>query len=312
MPAAVGIVTSAQPPTAVVNIQGGMAVQPVVLVDQNGNYVTPGGSKTTAGSLATTTVPVNVAAATAPTSGQVLTATSGTTATWQTNSSLPLAGGTMTGNLELAAGTSSLAPVTFQSGTNLTAAAAGDAEFDGTAFYLTAAASSRQVVGTEQIQVLSGSYTLANNTGAQALLNATANGALTVQATTTYEFECLAYISGLSSSSHTVDFGIALGGGASLTSIFYQAAVATGAALQNAVAGVSTGTSASATPMSAATTNTNFVMILRGVMRVNAGGTITPQITQVTASAAATVQPGTLFRCWPIGSGSVTSVGDWS
>ena len=81
--AAVGIVTSAQPPTSVVNIQGGMAVQPVVLVDQNGNYVTPGGSQTTAGSLATTTVPVNVAAATAPTSGQVLTATSGTTATWQ-------------------------------------------------------------------------------------------------------------------------------------------------------------------------------------------------------------------------------------
>ena len=83
MTAAVGITTSGQPPTAVVNIQPGMNVQPVVLVDQNGNYVTPGGSSTTAGSLATTTVPVNVAAATAPTSAQVLTATSGTTATWQ-------------------------------------------------------------------------------------------------------------------------------------------------------------------------------------------------------------------------------------
>ena len=83
MAAAVGITTSGQPPTATVNIQPGMNVQPVVLVDQNGNYVTPGGSSTTAGSLATTTVPVNVAAATAPTSGQVLTATSGTTATWQ-------------------------------------------------------------------------------------------------------------------------------------------------------------------------------------------------------------------------------------
>ena len=87
MAAAAGITTSGQPPTATVNIQPGMNVQPVVLVDQNGNYVTPGGSQTTAGSLATTTVPVNVAAATAPTSGQVLTATSGTTATWQTSSS---------------------------------------------------------------------------------------------------------------------------------------------------------------------------------------------------------------------------------
>ena len=86
MAAAAGITTSGQPPTATVNIQPGMNVQPVVLVDQNGNYVTPGGSSTTAGSLATTTVPVNVAAATAPMSGQVLTATSGTTATWQTSS----------------------------------------------------------------------------------------------------------------------------------------------------------------------------------------------------------------------------------
>jgi len=82
--AAAGITTSAQPPTAVVNIQPGMNVQPVVLVDQNGQYVTPGGgTATTAASLATTTNPVNVAAATAPTTGQVLTATSATTATWQ-------------------------------------------------------------------------------------------------------------------------------------------------------------------------------------------------------------------------------------
>ena len=84
MTAAAGITTSAQPPTAVVNIQPGMNVQPVVLVDQNGQYVTPGGgTATTAASLATTTNPVNVAAATAPTTGQVLTATSATTATWQ-------------------------------------------------------------------------------------------------------------------------------------------------------------------------------------------------------------------------------------
>ena len=82
MTAAAGITTSAQPPTAVVQIQPGMNVQPVVLVDANGQYVTPGGS-TTAGSLATTTLPVNVAAATAPTAGQALIATSATAATWQ-------------------------------------------------------------------------------------------------------------------------------------------------------------------------------------------------------------------------------------
>lgn len=42
--AAAGIVTASAPPNAVVQVQPGMQVQPVVLVDQNGNYVTTAGS----------------------------------------------------------------------------------------------------------------------------------------------------------------------------------------------------------------------------------------------------------------------------
>src|SRR6266404_2496492 len=44
----------------------------------------------------------------------------------------------------LAAGTATVAPETFTSGTNLTTAAAGSVEFDGKCFYDTAVASSRQ------------------------------------------------------------------------------------------------------------------------------------------------------------------------
>ena len=86
MAAAPGIVTSGTgPPNAVVEIQPGMNAQPVVLVDQNGQYVTvsSGGGSGTATTLATTTTGVNVSNASAPGSGQVLTATSGTAATWQ-------------------------------------------------------------------------------------------------------------------------------------------------------------------------------------------------------------------------------------
>jgi hypothetical protein len=85
MAAQPGISTSAAPPNTVVEIQPGMNVQPVVLVDQNGNYVTA----STANALATTTAPVNVGNATAPTSGQVLTAASGTAATWQAPGGAP-------------------------------------------------------------------------------------------------------------------------------------------------------------------------------------------------------------------------------
>src|ERR1017187_1559400 len=85
MAAEPGIVTASSPPNAVVQVQPGMNVQPVVLVDQNGNYVTA----STANALATTTAPVNVGNATAPTSGQVLTAASGTAATWQAPGGAP-------------------------------------------------------------------------------------------------------------------------------------------------------------------------------------------------------------------------------
>ena len=78
--------TSGQP-NAVVVIQPGTQVQPVVLVDQYGSAVTISGGGSVASFLATTTVDVNVSAAAAPGSAQVLTATSSSTATWQNSAS---------------------------------------------------------------------------------------------------------------------------------------------------------------------------------------------------------------------------------
>ena len=77
------LVTGAGAPTAVVEVQPGMLVQAVTLVDESGNPVSAG----IATALATTTTPVVVSAATAPTLNQVLTATSASAATWQASSS---------------------------------------------------------------------------------------------------------------------------------------------------------------------------------------------------------------------------------
>ncbi len=82
--------------------------------------------------------------------------------------------------LALTAGTASAAPLTFSAGTNLTAAAAGTHEYDGSAFYATPTASCRGVMRTEQVMALSGAYTLTSQTAAQKLLNGTTNGALTL------------------------------------------------------------------------------------------------------------------------------------
>lgn len=58
---------------------------------------------------------------------------------------------TLVGNLKLAAGTTSLAPLTLQTGTNLTAAAAGAAEYDGVSAYFTSETTSgRGLIPVEQ------------------------------------------------------------------------------------------------------------------------------------------------------------------
>lgn len=213
--------------------------------------------------------------------------------------------------LDLKAGTTSIAPLKFKSGTNLTSATAGACEFDGTAFYHTAVASARQVVDCEQVECLSSTRTFANNTNAQAIFNLPTNGAVTLAAATTYEFEMLVVATGFSSSSHTLNLTFAAGG--SFTSIGYYFNAQTGSTLATPTAAltgfVAVGT---ATAICAATTTTGLTLYVRGTMRINSGGTVTPQLTQVTASAAAVVQPNSFFRCWPIGSNTVTTVGNWS
>ena len=216
-------------------------------------------------------------------------------------------------SLTARAGSASVAPLTLTSGTSLTTAAAGAVEFDGAAFYATAAASSRQVVDAEQFQCISGTYTLTNSTSAQQLFNATATGALTVQGSTAYWFECEFDLTSLSASSHTISFGFALGSSASVTSIKYLADSNTGAAgtFASWVTGIIT--SASATQIHAsANTTTTFQSRLRGIIRINHSGTITPQVTMGTNAAAAVVGANSWIRLWAVGSNTVTNVGDWS
>jgi len=70
-----------------------------------------------------------------------------------------------------------------------------------------------------------------------------------------------------------------------------------------------TAASTTVTPSGTVTTSTIY---LRGIVRVNAAGTFIPQLTQTGTSAAAIVGVNSFFRCWPIGSGSVTNIGNWS
>jgi hypothetical protein len=209
-------------------------------------------------------------------------------------------------------GTTTSPPLNFTSGTNLTTPAAGAVEFDGTAFYATAAASSRQVIDAEQFCCLSANFTGTNVATAQKVFNATTNGTITLAASTTYEFEAMYNIATTGTTSHSL--GILFAGTATLTSIAYRATATNGtsaavSADSTTFAAVATVTTVTAA-VAAASNNT---VVLKGVVRVNAGGTFIPQFQYSAAPGVApVVAAGSYIKFIPKGSGTVTNVGNWS
>jgi len=223
-------------------------------------------------------------------------------------------GGNVAGFIRPTAGSASLAPVRFTSGTNTSTAAAGAMEYDGVVFYGTATASNRGVLPAEQFIALVNDYVANDSASAQKVFNSPSNGAITLDALTTYMFEGVYYISrALGSNSHTLSTLFAIGG--TLTSITYTADTTSTAS--NILGTVSRiyGTAATAVVVTAASTATNeqITVVLRGIVRTNAAGTFTPQIQYSSAPGGApTILKNSYFRMIPVGTSSVASVGNWS
>jgi hypothetical protein len=218
-----------------------------------------------------------------------------------------LTGKTLT-NAALSAGTATAAPLNLTSGTNLTTATAGAMEYDGTVFYATPTASQRGVIMAEQIILLQAAYTLTSQTAAQAMFNTPAGGQVTLTAGT-YEFECFYSLSAMSATSGS--FGFALGGTATKTQFFWSLAQKGAAAVATATATQSTYNVAANTALTTASVNTVGYANISGIINVSASGTVIPQVS-LGVAAAAVVGIGSYFRIRPIGSTTVTSVGNWS
>lgn len=214
--------------------------------------------------------------------------------------------------VSLTAGTTSVAPLTFASGTNLTSATAGSVEYDGSVFYADIAASTRGTLPSEQMVVLNTAYTLTSQTAAQKLFNNTTNGAVTLPVGT-YQFEGFFSLSSMSASSSS--FGFALGGAATFTQEWWSVAEKGTATLTTATATQSTyNVTAANTAITTNSANTVGYAWIRGILNVTVAGTIIPQVS-LGVAAAAVVGVGSFFKVSPFnGTNSTTNVtvGNWS
>ena len=223
-----------------------------------------------------------------------------------------ISGLNINGYMYPSAGTTSAAALDFTAGSLLTTPIAGAFEYDGTVFYATPVASQRGQLQSQFLRVQVSNNVLADTTSAQAVFSSPS--AVSLAASTTYEFEAVYYITRTAgTTSHTTS--TLFNASSALTSIAYTADVtsATGATL-TAVSRIY-GTSTTALIVTAASTSAseNLVITLKGIMKTNAATTITPQFLYSAAPGGApTVLPNSYIKLIPLGSSSMISVGNWA
>lgn len=219
--------------------------------------------------------------------------------------------------LQIAGGTTTKASLELIGGTLMTTPDDGSIEYDGGIFYGTPNANNRGVMLTENFVARTGTKTMTNNTNLQSIFGGgtggLTNGALTVQGTETYFFECSLNLSSMSATSGNLGFSIVGAGTATFTSAAWHAfGLDATAQTTAAAAGTSFHAASAATGNIVTAVNGTAVSVfIKGIFRINAAGTIIPSV-QLTNAAAAVIGANCWFKCYPVGSNTVVSVGNWS
>jgi hypothetical protein len=216
--------------------------------------------------------------------------------------------------LTYAVGSTTLAPLNLQSGTNLATAAAGAMEYDGKRLMFTPQGTQRGVIPGMQYYELNSTLALSATTSAQAWLGV----GCTLSAGTVYAFQgTYAAIKTTTTTAHTL--GTSFGGTATLNNIGYTLMRYFDA---SGFATVNTAPSAMAYIVTAANTTTMgnssgatvyHIYNFTGIVSVNAGGTFIPQVTTSASGPIYTGQIGSYFMIYPIGTaGANINVGTWA
>ena len=222
-------------------------------------------------------------------------------------------------SVNLSAGTATVAPLDFTAGTNLTTPTSGSQEYDGSVFYGTPVASNRGVSPTEHFVARTGTKTMTSNTSLQAVFSGgtggLTNGALTVPALTSYFFECSLNLSAMSGTSGNLGFSIVGAGTATFTSAAWHSfgfdATTQTTASATGYGGIWSSSQAQTGNIVLAATGTACSVFIKGIFRINGTGTIIPSV-QLTTAATAIIGVDTWFKCYPVGTNTVVSVGNWA
>jgi len=191
-------------------------------------------------------------------------------------------------------------------------AVAAKMEFDGQCFYNTPVAANRAVNQIAHFTSNVADFTLANSASAQSPFEA-ARDQITLPSTTTYEMEGLITVTGMGGTTRTTALEFDAGS-ATLTGIYYEATIATGAA--NTISTVFnsfTAVAATAQVLNATVTTAAMTIRWKGIVRINAGGTFIPQI-KFSADPTGTIlcKKDSYFKLTPLGSNTVGSCGAWA
>jgi hypothetical protein len=209
----------------------------------------------------------------------------------------------------LTAGSASVEPLTLTSGPVKTVTVAGGNEYDGNVFYSTPVSGARGLSPSTMFAIVpSGDFSLSTTSGVQSAFPA-ANDVWTLAATTSYLFEGI-YLITHTTTTCTCAMAFALAGGASVTAINYYVDASILAVNVTSTASNATWVGQVASTVVTATSTVGWAIQFRGIIQMNAGGTVTPQVAWSANTTAPVMKANSYIMFTPLGTNTVSALGN--